>query len=234
MTPEQQRLVQRGLPLVELIARRVARRIGGRVELDELGAIGRAALVEIVADYDPGKGVFEAFASRHLTWATYDALRANKRGLIRARARALAASQQYSEGLRDAEPPSRPASLDDVPTEEESQVKLASLLEGHAAAMALALSCAHNDVDRAADSTANPEESFARAEIADNLRRAVRDLPERERALVERHYYGEERFDHIASNLGISKAWASRLHSCAIQQLAKQLRAALALKRAAG
>jgi RNA polymerase sigma factor for flagellar operon FliA len=233
MTPEQQRLVQRGLPLVDLIARRVARRIGGRVELDELVAIGRAALVEIVGEFEPDKGSFEAFASRRLTWATYDALRANKRGLLRARARALAASQQYSEALRDAEPP-RPASLDDVPTEEQSQVKLAALLEGHAAAMALALTSAHNDVDRAPDSTANPEESFARAEIADSLRRAVRELPERERALVERHYYGDERFDHIALDLGISKAWASRLHAAAIEILAKHLRAALGLKRAAG
>jgi RNA polymerase sigma factor FliA len=233
MTPEQQRLVQRGLPLVELIARRVARRIGGRVELEELTAIGRAALVEIVSEFQQEKGVFEAFASRRLTWATYDALRANKRGLIRARARALAASQQYADALRDAEPP-RPASLDELPTEEQSQLKLATLLEGHAAAMAIALTSAHNDVDRAADSTASPEESFARAEIADNVRRAVRELPERERALVERHYYGDERFDHIASDLGISKAWASRLHAGAIQLLAKQLRVALGLKRAAG
>jgi RNA polymerase sigma factor for flagellar operon FliA len=100
--------------------------------------------------------------------------------------------------------------------------------------MALALSCARNDVDRAPDSTANPEESFARAEIADNLRRAVRELPERERALVERHYFGEERFDHIATDLGISKAWASRLHAGAIELLAKHIRTALGLKRAAG
>ena len=232
MTPEHQRLVQRGLPLVELIARRVARRLGEHVELEELIAIGRAALVELVGEYDAGKGAFAGFASRRLTWATYDALRASKRGLLRARARALAASQQYSEALRDSEPP-RPASLDDVPTEEESQAKLASLLEGHAAAMALALTCANSDVERAADSTANPEESFARAEIADNLRRAVKELPERERVLVERHYYGEERFNHIASDLGISKAWASRLHAVAIEHLAKQLRGSRA-KRAAG
>jgi RNA polymerase sigma factor for flagellar operon FliA len=233
MTPEQQRLVQRGLPLVELIARRVARRVGARIELEELLAIGRVALVEIVAEFESQKGGFELFAGRRLTWAIYDSIRTNKRGLLRARARALAASQQYAESLRDTEPP-RAASLDDVPTEEESQAKLANLLEGHAAAMALALTSAHNDVDRATDSTANPEESFARAEIADSLRRAVRELPERERTLVERHYYGEERFDRIATDLGISKAWASRLHATAIDLLAKHIRAALGLKRAAG
>jgi RNA polymerase sigma factor for flagellar operon FliA len=233
MVLEQQRLVQRGLPLVEIIARRVGRRLGGRVELAELLSIGRAALVEIVSEFETDKGVFEAFASRRLTWATYDALRANKRGLIRARTRALAASQQYADALRDIDPP-RPTSFDEVPTEEEAQSKLSSLLEGHAAAMALALTSAHNDVDRASDSTANPEETYARAEIADSLRSAVHALPERERALVERHYYGDERFDHIASDLGISKAWASRLHASAMEILAKQLRVVLGPKRAAG
>src|SRR5437763_250175 len=100
MTPEHQRLVQRGLPLVEVIARRVARRISGRIEVEELVAIGRAALVEIVTEFDAERGTFEAFTSRRLTWATYDALRKTKRGLIRARARALAASHEYGQALR--------------------------------------------------------------------------------------------------------------------------------------
>lgn len=232
MTPEHQRLVHRALPLVELIARRVGRRLGTRIDLDELVSIGRAALVEIIGQYEPEKGALEGFVSRRLTWAIYDALRANRRGLIRARARALAAAQQYAEALRDVEPP-KPVSLDEVATEEQAQAKLADVLEGHVAAMALALTSAHNDVDAAPDSADSPEEHAARAELADSVRHAVRELPERERVLVERHYYGDERFDHIASDLGISKAWASRLHASAIRTLAKRLRT-LGLERAAG
>ena len=49
-------------------------------------------------------------------------------------------------------------------------------------------------------------------------------LPARERALIERHYFGGEPFDEIAKDLGISKSWASRLHTQAIQALAKALR----------
>ena len=54
----------------------------------------------------------------------------------------------------------------------------------------------------------------------------VRDLPDRERALIDRHYFGGEPFDEIAKDIGISKSWASRLHAQAIQKLAAALRGA--------
>ena len=72
----------------------------------------------------------------------------------------------------------------------------------------------------------SPEDEAARSELAAQVRMRVSALPERERALVERHYFGDEPFDRIAQDLGISKSWASRLHERAISQLARDLRAA--------
>jgi RNA polymerase sigma factor for flagellar operon FliA len=49
-------------------------------------------------------------------------------------------------------------------------------------------------------------------------------LPENEAVLVRRHYLEGERFDHVAKELGLSKSWASRLHTRAIKRLTEALR----------
>jgi RNA polymerase sigma factor for flagellar operon FliA len=52
------------------------------------------------------------------------------------------------------------------------------------------------------------------------------DLPTAESELVRRHYLNGERFDHVAEELGLSKSWASRLHTRALGRLAKRLKGA--------
>jgi len=98
-------------------------------------------------------------------------------------------------------------------SEEEHQLKLDKLLESHAAALALGLVTGGE----------TPEERAARSEVKGVLCRALATLPERERALVERHYFNGEDFDEIAADLGISKSWASRLHAQAIQALGPKI-----------
>ena len=57
------------------------------------------------------------------------------------------------------------------------------------------------------------------------VREAISELPADESELVRRHYLENERFDHVATELGLSKSWASRLHTRAIGRLAKRLKA---------
>jgi RNA polymerase sigma factor for flagellar operon FliA len=72
--------------------------------------------------------------------------------------------------------------------------------------------------------TDSPEEAVARAELLTIVQTAIAELPEDEGQLVRRHYIEGERFDHVAASLGLSKSWASRLHTRAMQRLAKRLR----------
>jgi RNA polymerase sigma factor for flagellar operon FliA len=54
----------------------------------------------------------------------------------------------------------------------------------------------------------------------------VARLPdERERSLIERHYFDDEQLSTIAEELGVSRPWASRLHARAIRNLATDFRA---------
>ena len=65
---------------------------------------------------------------------------------------------------------------------------------------------------------------MAKATFSRDAKLALSLLPPRQRAIVERHYFGGERFDEIAESLGVSKSWASRLHAQAMAALAERLR----------
>jgi RNA polymerase sigma factor for flagellar operon FliA len=74
------------------------------------------------------------------------------------------------------------------------------------------------------DPGASPEETMSTRELLAHVRAAIEALPEEEAQLVRRHYLEGERFDRVAAELGLSKSWASRLHTRAIGRLSKRLR----------
>jgi RNA polymerase sigma factor FliA len=221
VSDEQERLVRDGLPILELVARRIERRLRGRIRLDDLQAIGRAALVDIARTYDPNRSRFATYCALKLKWAIYDGVRRETHGRTAAvRARALRASELYGHGAASVPIPAEDGM---PPSMEAYQDRLSTLLAGHAAALAVGLVTARADIERAPDFTGNPEELAAEAEFSREVKRLIGKLPERERALVERHYYGGERFDEIAKDLGISKSWASRLHAQALDRLSRSI-----------
>lgn len=207
-----------GLAVVDAVAYRLARRLGPHVELEELRGIGRLALIRINQTYDPSRSTFLAYAAYKLKWAIFDEVRRATHGRsAAARLNAVMASERQLE---------QTPYLDEVgeASAEGFQSRLTALLEDQAAALAVGLVTSRVDAASAVDDAGSPEEVTSRAETAASVRGALSDLPERERALVERHYYGGEPFDTIAEDLGISKSWASRLHERAIATLGKALR----------
>ncbi|KYF68292.1 sigma-70 family RNA polymerase sigma factor [Sorangium cellulosum] len=223
MRAPEDRLVAEGIHLLALVAKRIARRLGRRIPVEDLVALGHPALIDVARTYDPSRSTFEAYAKRKIRWAIFDGIRRETRWRsAAARASALAASARFAEGRG----PDADADADAPATQEAYAARLSGLLAGHAAAMALGLASAHGDVAAVPDAADSPEECASRAQLAQVVRDAVSELPERERALVERHYFDGERFDQIAQDLGISKSWASRLHGQAIERLGERLRAA--------
>jgi RNA polymerase sigma factor FliA len=210
--------IEEGMAVVDAVAYRLARRLGAHVELEELQGIGRLALLRIAETYDPARSTFAAYAAYKLKWAIFDEVRkmTHARSAL-ARLNAVMASERHLEQAAN------PNEVTDLSVEG-FQSELTSLLEGQAAALALGLLTCREDTMRAADEAGSPEEVTSRAEVAASVRGALSTLPERERLLVERHYYGGEPFDVIAEELGISKSWASRLHERAIATLGRALR----------
>ncbi len=205
--------------MVEPLAKSFARRVGYRGEIGELCSVGRAALVEAARDHDPARAPFEAYAAIRVRWAMMDHVRKETHGRgVRRRAAALLASELVADALAEA-----PRSAE-LPTEETARAALADALSSHAAALAVGLVASRAHVERIEDPGPDPETAVEERRTLERLRDAIGRLPEAQRTLVERHYFHEERFDHIAESLGVSKSWASRLHARAIADLGRSLR----------
>lgn len=210
-------LVRQGLPVVQAVARSIARRFGGAVHLDDLLGMGHVALIEIARSYDPARASFVAYAASRLRWAMLDGLRRETHGRSSsARVLAVMAAERHAEGL--------PPEHDEPTTEQQDQAALTAFLEGQATALALGLLAGAPDPDLVGPRSQSPEEQLSRAQLVHAARDALGTLPERERALIERHYFGGEPFDVIARDLAIDKSWASRLHTRAIDRLRAALR----------
>ena len=228
-TPEVIERFEGSLDLVEIIARQVVRGVGPAAELGELLSYGREGLLDAARRFDPERGVpFRGYANYRVRGAIIDGLRSMARlpRRIHERLRGMEAASQYSEGAaEDVASPPPPGS-----TSADADRALGEHLAGMATAMAIGLvaSLGHGEEGElvGVGRDASPEEATAHAELMALVRETIETLPEQEAELVRRHYLEGERFDHVAAELGLSKSWASRLHTRAMSRLSKRLRGA--------
>lgn len=210
--------------LVEIIARQVAREVGRFVDIDDLRQMGLQGLLEAARRFDDSRGVtFRRFANYRVRGAMLDGVRKGAPLPRRAheRVRALQAALLVAEAAsEEAVPAGRaPADLDAKLTEH-----LANMATAMAAGLVATPAYGEGGELAALEQGESPEEAVARAQLRQVMKEAIRELPDDERALVERHYLHGERFDHVSASLGLSKSWGSRLHTRAVARLTKKLR----------
>ncbi|HEY6726301.1 MAG TPA: sigma-70 family RNA polymerase sigma factor [Polyangiaceae bacterium] len=216
------------LDLVDILARQVGRRFGEFVELDDLVSYGREGLLDASRRFDASRGVpFRAYANFRVRGAIIDGVRTMARVPRRVHERlgALAALARVSEGavedLQVAPPPGAQAV--------DAERALTDHLRSMATAMAMGLLAptARDDDGEpipVVDAETTPEEAMGKAELMQLVTEAIEELPAQEAELVKRHYLQGDRFDLVAQELGLSKSWASRLHTRALGRLSKRLR----------
>jgi len=113
------------------------------------------------------------------------------------------------------EPPV-PASAEDRTTE------LASTLEDLAAIFVITAASAEQ-VDAADPRSKDGFAALVDKRTTEHVRRALEKLPERERRILELHYFGEMSLTDAGKELGLSKSWTSRLHARAVRMMAEEL-----------
>jgi RNA polymerase sigma factor FliA len=227
-SPEVRERFSSALGLVDIIARQILRTLGSAAELEELLSFGREGLWDAARRFDESRGVpFRGYANYRVRGAIIDGVRASARLSRRTHERlnGLQAAARVSEGaFEDVSVPRPPGS-----GPAEAETALADHLAAMATAMAAGLIAptAHGDGgDRTlVDTSQNPEEAYGQAQLLALVRTTITELPHEEAELVRRHYLEGARFDHVAAELGLSKSWASRLHTRALTRLAKRLRA---------
>ncbi|MBK7155404.1 MAG: sigma-70 family RNA polymerase sigma factor [Sandaracinaceae bacterium] len=78
-------------------------------------------------------------------------------------------------------------------------------------------------VDADPDAAPTPDGPLLRRERQTEVRRALQQLPERERTILVAFYFDERSLDDVARELGLSISWASRLHHKGLDRLRELL-----------
>lgn len=210
--------IQRYMPLVRSIARRIASRLPRHYDLDDLISDGMVGLLSAVDRFDPSRGVkFETFATYYVRGAILDNLpklptmQGQKRGALPPKPEPgeddggeedtdAAAANLYSKVTQLTY--SYILSLD-APTGSDGDegFSLLSQLGG--------MDTVQNDIEF--------------TELQGLLRLAIEQLPVQERTTLKYYYFHQMPFNEIGKKLGLSESWVSRIHKRALEQLRMKL-----------
>jgi RNA polymerase sigma factor FliA len=219
---ERARLVESHLDLSRKAAAMIFPRVREHIEFEELVALGNAGLAEAASRFDPDRGVaFSTFAWYRVQGSIVDGLRrsSNLPRRVWAKLVALRAASEYLEhrSERDvgaAQRGAKPAEGADA---------LASIKTALSAIRTMYVTSLDSLQDQgfdAADANAPAAgERLDTSRLTAKLREALAGLPEKERALVTKHYWEGKNLLEAGAELGISKSWASRLHAQAVERL---------------
>ena len=201
---------------VRAIALQTRAQLGLDSAIEDLVAFGFQGLLEARQRFDSSKGVaFKSFAYYRVRGAILDGVRAMARLPRRAYARLKAAEalDQASEqgGQQQGAAPR-------APSVEGTLRSIDSILGRVAAAYTVAVT-----VEDAEQGAGSPEEALLHEERLARMRIAVAKLPDRERHMIEGHYFHGKRFDALSAELGISKSWGSRVYAHALGLLREAL-----------
>ncbi len=220
------------LPLVRVIAGRMALNAPPQVDEDDLIGWGILGLIDSVERFDPEQNVsFETYASLRIRGAIIDEIRSLDWAPRSLRQKARKLSQASAE-LREA--------TGREPTESELADKLgmdadelfALRTEIHGAYVlsldAAMLSRSQADettlADITSDSNASPaDESLAKREMEDCLVKLIADLSDIERHVITLYYYDELTLKEIGEALELSESRICQIHRAVIKKLKNQV-----------
>jgi RNA polymerase sigma factor for flagellar operon FliA len=199
------------MPVAKVVAARMfGSRVDDSIAFSDYLQYARLGLVEAVDRYDPQREAsFETFSSYRIRGAILNGLGkeseiAAQRTFWRTR------TQERMESLKPAAFSGGGAELD----------ALVDLTVGLALGLLL-----DESAEAPADESvaANPYAATELSQMRVVIRRAVEKLPERERDLVTRHYFGQREFQSIAADLGVTKGRVSQLHAQALARIRQLL-----------
>jgi RNA polymerase sigma factor for flagellar operon FliA len=183
--------------MVHGLANRLRRELSLRGDLDDLIAFGFGGLLEARHRFDPAMGVrFQTFAYHRVRGAMLDGVR-----------KMAELPRRAHERLRTGTAPTAaPTALDKAFTRISAGLTGAAPLQGRFG-------------------EESPEAALIKSEGISRLLAALAGLSSRQRAIIQGFYFEGRSIDAVARELGISKSWASRLHTHGLQQLRDALEA---------
>jgi len=207
-------LVEQYHSYVEVVVSRLIRvmRLPGGMK-DEFVSAGLLGLIEAAGRYRPELGQeFRAYAFLRIRGAVIDYIRSSCElsGYAYRRLKALEMAQQLREQqLEDRK----------IRGLESKNPSLAAI--AHLEQVALIFRLAGQTEEEEAH---DPERRLGKKRRDIKIRQAVATLPEKERTIIEQHYFQDHNLSEVAERFaGLSKSWVSRLHDRAIRLLRERI-----------
>lgn len=211
------RLVENYLPLVNLIAGRIAISLPSHVDRDDLISSGFFGLLDAVERYDlKRQNKFETYAGVRIRGAMLDYLRSRDWIPLSIRQKI----RSYEKCVSELEGELGRSATDEEIAEamglsSEEFVKVVSQLN---VATVIPLDD-YMRTETAMNSVPSPQETIEKKERQTMLAKAIDRLPEKERQVVALYYHEELTMKEISLVLGISEARVCQLHTKAIFRL---------------
>lgn len=216
---DREELVERYRPFVFSIVKQVSNSFPMRMDFEELVGYGMIGLLEAADRYDPRRNVsFTTFSHYRIKGAVFDGLR--QMGILTRTphddwTRRAAVLNDLIQTAADDNTENPSADVDD-----EIQ-SISNLVDSLIPAYMLSLS--QENAPDIADARDLPNVAVEFEDTFNLVRQTIRELPEKEREIIEALYFANLSTTELARKMGVNKSWVSRLHSKAVNRLRQKL-----------
>jgi RNA polymerase sigma factor for flagellar operon FliA len=208
--------------MVRSLAWKIKQKLPAQVDMDDLIGYGQLGLVQAAQDFDASRGgKFSTYAYYRIRGGILDGLSQmawfSRADFHRSRYERMAGELMEAEGV-----------------EAENRVEEGGASVGESAGwfadlagkLSVVYLASGADGDEGAalvdDEVLPPAQVMAR-EMRDKLKEMISALPAAAQLLIQRTYFEGVTLQEAGKRMGISKAWASRLHARAIAQLSRSM-----------
>lgn len=226
----QEELVVHYQPLVKKLALGVLKKLRPGTELDDLIADGLFGLVRAIEGFEPERGYkFQTYATPVVRGAIYNGLRRMDwlPERTRTKARSLQKAIDKLQQLNGRQPTEEDLAEELKMSSEEVYDLIANLGCIYLLSLDQPIGAEEGEstmMDVVEDETTRqPEVQIEFQEERNALKEALAKLNEREKLLVEMHYFEGITFEAISRMMGVSKQRISQMHARAVRRLREHL-----------
>lgn len=213
-------------PLVEVIAKRMAKNLPPNVEVDDLIGDGVFGLMEAIERFNPDKGFkLETYAVPRIRGEMLDMLRKADwvPRALRTKAKKVESSTHKLEAQLMRKPTLAEISEHSGLTEEDVHEAIALVLGYSRVTMDMA-PMSDNDsavsmYEMVGDDSANTSENYDSTEFMDTLAEFMKRLSSRERVVMVLYYFEDHTLQKIGDILGVTESRACQIHNRALLSL---------------